>query len=264
MLRPESETIIVEWPAGGHNGGEAIIGPDGYLYITTGDGTSGSDPNGTGQGVDDLLAVMMRLDVDHPDPGRNYSIPKDNPFVGMPDARPGDLGLRFSQSVAVQLRSAYRPALGRRCRSGSLGNDRAGRSRKQSSAGASWRARIRSTRTASAVPTPFVAARGRASPHRMPLDYRRLCLPGRQIPRADATSISMATTNTARCGACDTITPRRKVTWHEELADTTVKMASFGVGRDGSFYAVDYDRGQIFQLERQPPASAASALSAQA
>jgi uncharacterized repeat protein (TIGR03806 family) len=31
-------------------------------------------------------------------------------------------------------------------------------------------------------------------------------------------------------------------------------MASFGVGRDGSFYAVDYDRGEIYQLERQPPA----------
>ena len=39
-----------------------------------------------------------------------------------------------------------------------------------------------------------------------------------------------------------------------ELADTIVKMASLGVGRDGSFYAVDYDRGQIFELERQPPA----------
>ena len=35
-LRPESETIIVEWPASGHNGGEAIIGPDGYLYIIGG------------------------------------------------------------------------------------------------------------------------------------------------------------------------------------------------------------------------------------
>src|SRR5215471_20385964 len=38
-VRPDSETIIVEWPAGGHNGGEAVIGPDGYLYITTGDST---------------------------------------------------------------------------------------------------------------------------------------------------------------------------------------------------------------------------------
>ena len=47
----------------------------------------------------------------------------------------------------------------------------------------------------------------------------------------------------------------KKVTWHEELADTTVKIASFGVGRDGSFYAVDYDRGEIYQLDRQPPAA---------
>ena len=83
-LLPESETIIIEWPGGGHNGGEAIIGPDGFLYITTGDGTSGSDVNATGQSMDDLLAAMIRIDVDHPDPGRNYSIPKDNPFVNMP------------------------------------------------------------------------------------------------------------------------------------------------------------------------------------
>ncbi|MBL8210721.1 MAG: PQQ-dependent sugar dehydrogenase, partial [Bryobacterales bacterium] len=87
-VKPGSETIIVEWPASGHNGGEAIIGPDGYLYISTGDGTSGSDRNETGQRLDDLLAVMMRLDVDHPSEGRNYGIPKDNPFVNRPGARP--------------------------------------------------------------------------------------------------------------------------------------------------------------------------------
>ena len=78
------EKVIIEWPSGGHNGGEAIIGPDGYLYICTGDGTGGSDVNNTGQGVNDLLSVIMRIDVDHPDPGRNYSIPKDNPFVNVP------------------------------------------------------------------------------------------------------------------------------------------------------------------------------------
>ncbi|MDA0835909.1 MAG: PQQ-dependent sugar dehydrogenase [Planctomycetota bacterium] len=84
----EHETVIIEWTAGGHNGGEAIIGPDGYLYISTGDSTSGSDPKATGQGVDDLFAVMMRLDVEHPDEGRAYSIPPDNPFVDFPGARP--------------------------------------------------------------------------------------------------------------------------------------------------------------------------------
>jgi glucose/arabinose dehydrogenase len=87
-LRPESEVIIIEWPAGGHNGGEAIIGPDGYLYISTGDGTSGSDVNDSGQNLTDLQSVMMRLDVDHPDPGRNYSIPRDNPFLNTPGALP--------------------------------------------------------------------------------------------------------------------------------------------------------------------------------
>ena len=85
---PASEEIIVEWPSGGHNGGEAIIGPDGYLYVSTGDNSSRSDLNNTGQGVDDLLAVIMRLDVDHPDEGKAYSIPPDNPFIGFPGARP--------------------------------------------------------------------------------------------------------------------------------------------------------------------------------
>lgn len=85
---PESETIIIEWPSGGHNGGEAIIGPDGYLYISTGDGSIGSDPKQTGQGVDDLLAVIMRIDVEHPADGKAYSIPQDNPFVDYPGARP--------------------------------------------------------------------------------------------------------------------------------------------------------------------------------
>jgi uncharacterized repeat protein (TIGR03806 family) len=86
--RAETETIIVEWPAGGHNGGEAIIGPDGYLYISTGDSTSGSDLKSTGQGVDDLLSVIMRLDVDQAADGKPYAIPPDNPFIEYPGARP--------------------------------------------------------------------------------------------------------------------------------------------------------------------------------
>jgi uncharacterized repeat protein (TIGR03806 family) len=84
----QSEQVIITWPSGGHNGGEAIIGPDGYLYISTGDSTSGSDPKGTGQGVDDLLSVIMRIDVEHPRDGQAYSVPADNPFVSLPGARP--------------------------------------------------------------------------------------------------------------------------------------------------------------------------------
>ncbi len=87
-IDPQSELVIIEWESNGHNGGELAFGPDGMLYCVTGDGTSDSDPLLTGQGVNDLLAVMLRLDVDHPDKDRPYSIPKDNPFIHMPEARP--------------------------------------------------------------------------------------------------------------------------------------------------------------------------------
>jgi uncharacterized repeat protein (TIGR03806 family) len=58
------------------------------LYVTSGDGTSDSDTNHTGQDLGKLLAKVLRIDVDHPDPGKMYSVPRDNPFVDLPGARP--------------------------------------------------------------------------------------------------------------------------------------------------------------------------------
>jgi len=86
-IDPATELIILEWESNGHNGGEPAFGPDGCLYAATGDGTSDSDPLQTGQGVNDLLAVMLRIDVDHPAADKPYSIPPDNPFVNVPEAR---------------------------------------------------------------------------------------------------------------------------------------------------------------------------------
>lgn len=87
-IDPATETLIIEWKSNGHDGGDVVFGNDGYLYVTSGDGSSGSDAHITGQRLDDLLASVLRIDVDHPDPGRNYSVPKDNPFVDRPGARP--------------------------------------------------------------------------------------------------------------------------------------------------------------------------------
>lgn len=87
-LLADSEHVILEWESDGHNGGEIAFGPDGLLYCPTGDGTSDSDPLMTGQGVDDLLSVLIRIDVDHPAEGKNYAIPPDNPFIEHPGARP--------------------------------------------------------------------------------------------------------------------------------------------------------------------------------
>lgn len=84
---PTSRLVIIEWPSNGHNGGDLAFGNDGFLYVTAGDGSSDSDADLTGQTLDDLLGAILRIDVDHPDPGKNYGIPKDNPFVGRPGAR---------------------------------------------------------------------------------------------------------------------------------------------------------------------------------
>lgn len=85
---PTSETILLEWPSAGHNGGCLRFGPDGHLYIATGDGSGIADEHDTGQDVSDLLASILRIDVDRPDSGRKYGIPKDNPFMGRKNTRP--------------------------------------------------------------------------------------------------------------------------------------------------------------------------------
>ncbi|MCB9769023.1 MAG: PQQ-dependent sugar dehydrogenase [Candidatus Omnitrophica bacterium] len=82
-----SESVIlgpVDQPEDNHNGGALVFGPtDGYLYISFGDGGSGGDPHGAignGQNPNTILGSILRIDVDS---GSPYSVPADNPFVGM-------------------------------------------------------------------------------------------------------------------------------------------------------------------------------------
>jgi uncharacterized repeat protein (TIGR03806 family) len=83
-----SEKTILEWPSGGHNGGCLRFGPDGCLYISTGDGSGINDSRLSGQNPNDLLGSILRIDVDHAAEGKGYAIPKDNPYVDAKDARP--------------------------------------------------------------------------------------------------------------------------------------------------------------------------------
>ena len=88
LCEPDTKRVMIEWSSNGHNGGELAFGPDGYLYISTGDGTSDSDGDLTGQKIDDLVSGVLRIDVRNPDPFKGYSVPKDNPFLNIPGARP--------------------------------------------------------------------------------------------------------------------------------------------------------------------------------
>jgi glucose/arabinose dehydrogenase len=102
--RPDGATVIAEYrasasnpdqsdatelihlsfaqPFANHNGGMLEFGPDGFLYIGTGDGGSANDPGNRAQNVNEFLGKILRIDVDHPASGLPYSSPSDNPFVG--------------------------------------------------------------------------------------------------------------------------------------------------------------------------------------
>ena len=107
-FHPESAEVIVEWDSDGHNGGDMAFGPDGMLYVTSGDGTGDSDVDFAGQDLPRLRAKVLRIDVDHPDDdvpgdGRAYAVPADNPFIGRVGVRPETwaYGLRNPWRIAI-------------------------------------------------------------------------------------------------------------------------------------------------------------------
>jgi len=87
---PATEEVLmtIRQPFWNHNGGTIVFGPDGYLYIALGDGGAGGDPYRMGQDLETWLGSILRIDVDHKDQGKNYAVPKDNPFVKTKGAQP--------------------------------------------------------------------------------------------------------------------------------------------------------------------------------
>ena len=80
-----TEKIILNQakPFDNHNGGSIHFAPDGYLWVVTGDGGSGGDPNNNAQNKNSLLGKLLRLDINSTGP---YNIPPGNPFVGVDGA----------------------------------------------------------------------------------------------------------------------------------------------------------------------------------
>lgn len=86
----EKIRLEVDKPYGNHNGGRIAFGPDGFLYVSVGDGGNANDDGkrpatGNGQNLDTLLGKILRIDVET---SEGHGVPKDNPFADGKKARP--------------------------------------------------------------------------------------------------------------------------------------------------------------------------------
>lgn len=90
LLDPTSSLVILRIPHPdftNHYGGQLAFGPDGYLYLSTGDGGGAGDPRGNGQNPQSLLGKLLRIDVRSATLTRPYDIPADNPWITMSSRR---------------------------------------------------------------------------------------------------------------------------------------------------------------------------------
>ncbi|HYT32045.1 MAG TPA: PQQ-dependent sugar dehydrogenase, partial [Thermoanaerobaculia bacterium] len=104
LANPASGVVLLTIPHptnANHNGGQLQFGPDGFLYIGTGDGGSANDPPCNAQRDDVLLGKLLRVDVDQ-NVGSSpfYGIPPSNPFLGA--------GLPLDEIWAKGLRNPWR------------------------------------------------------------------------------------------------------------------------------------------------------------
>ncbi|HEY8749551.1 MAG TPA: PQQ-dependent sugar dehydrogenase [Tepidisphaeraceae bacterium] len=86
--QPLKEILPIHSLTNDHPGGSLAFGPDGYLYVGMGDSGPQGDADHKGQNLSIMQAKIHRIDVDHPDAGKGYSVPKDNPFVNKPGVCP--------------------------------------------------------------------------------------------------------------------------------------------------------------------------------
>jgi uncharacterized repeat protein (TIGR03806 family) len=248
----ETEEVIIEWLAGGHNGGEAIIGPDGYLYIGTGDSTSGSDPKETGQGVDDLFSVIMRIDVDHPDGDKLYSVPKDNPFVNYPGARPEIWAFGFRNPWRMSFDS----------KTGDLWVGDVGQDlwemiwQVQRGGNYGWSVQeggypFHPNQELGPGPIlPPVIEHHHTECRSITGGY---VYRGEKFPELEGVYVYGDYEYGKIWGVKY---DGDKVTWQKELANTALRIPTFGVSRDGDIYLFDYTSGELYELATAPEATA--------
>lgn len=255
-LDPKSAAIIIEWESNGHNGGDMVFGNDGMLYVTSGDGTSDSDLIETGQGLDHLLSKLMRIDVDHPDSGKMYSVPKDNPFVGVKDARP--------ETWAYGFRNPWRVTCDPKTGDIWVGNN--GQDlweqayRVERGANYGWSVMEGSHvfyAERKAGPTPFVKPTVEHSHSEARSLTGGVVYHGEKLPELRGAYIYGDHSTGKIWGVKH---DGKQVTYHRELVDTPFRITHFCLDSHGELLVLDHqgeDKGNMYYLETNPAATVA-------
>ena len=246
-INPKSEQILITWFAGGHNGGCVRFGPDGYLYFSGGDGGDPDppDPFNTGQDISDIMCSVQRIDVRHEGrDGKPYAIPADNPFIKTPGARP--------EVFAYGLRNPWRFGFDRA--TGNLWVGDVGWELWESIFCAKAGTNCGWSITEGPNPVHPMGARG-PTPITKPafsLSHAEACsitggyvYHGKKLPALDGQYL-FGDWQTARvwAAACkgDQLEP------YKQIAQTDLRIVSFGENPDGEPLLVDHGGGGLWQL----------------
>lgn len=251
QLDTNSAVEIISWKSNGHNGAAVAFGTDGKLFVTSGDGTSDSDEDLVGQRMDLLLAKVLRIDVDHPTDGKQYSIPEDNPFVGQDGVVP--------ETWAYGLRNPWRIAV-------------------DSKLGHVWVAQNGQDLWEQVYLVhpgenygwsvyegshPFYLNRKLGpTPHVKPIFEHHhtvaRSLTGGVVLRSQRFSeldgvYTYGDYSTGRVWAAS-VDAEGKVNWHREIADTSLQITGFGLDPDGELLVCDHHpEGGFYRLKKSPP-----------
>ena len=245
-----SETTIITWLSGGHNGCCLKFGLDGCLYISTGDGSGPNPPDSrrAGQDVSNLLSCILRIDVDHTDDGKNYRIPADNPFVDLKGAR--------GEIWAYGFRNPWRMSFDRK--TGDLWVGDVG-----------WELWEMLDHVERGGNYGWSVVEGRQSTNpEWPRGPTPILPPTIDVPHSESSSITDGLTyygsrlkelhghhiysdyDTGKFWSFRY--EKGKVIDHRELADTTHRVVGFGEDNDGEMYFLDHVSGTIHRLVPNP------------
>lgn len=245
----ESEELVISWLQGGHNGGCLRFGPDGCLYISTGDGGFAFPPDGrkSGQDLSTLLSKILRIDVHRPENGRPYAIPADNPFVELEGAR--------GETWAYGLRNPWKMSFDRH--TGDLWVGDVG-----------WELWELVYRVNRGDNFGWSIVEGRQPVHAEGQRGPTPIVPATmEIPHTDGASITGGFVYRGRqfpelvghyvFGDWETrriwgakITDDNKLAEKFELIDPTVRIVDFAEAPDGELYLLDHEDGSIFTLAK--------------